>query len=315
MADQMVSDAWWWLVETDADGFLASTPRSTADFRDHQPPRPAQPLGERQRGDVHQVGETFTGAEGRDLIRQYVGRGALHAQFDFPVYWAILEAFARSGGGMMDLENTVRANESVYGAFPMSPFLGNHDVTRFLSEAAGQIVGNPQDLGYNNPPPPPDDDTPYAKLRLAWTFTLTQRGVPLIYYGDEIGLPGAADPDNRRPMRFGADVNAREQSVLDHVRALGSLRARHLGLQRGARTFLHADGDGYAFARGSGADLALIAINRGTTDRTVSVAVPGSLDAPDGTVLRDALSTATVTVRGGRVDVPFTARGSSVFVR
>lgn len=316
MADQMVSDAWWWLVETDADGFRVDAAKhmdflATTNLRDR--------LNRWENGNaaMYTVGETFAGNNDgdRQLIRRYIGDNALHAQFDFPVYWAILEAFARNGGGMMDLENTVRANESVYGAFPMSPFLGNHDVTRFLSEAAGQIVGNPQDLGYDNPPPPPADDTPYAKLRLAWTFTLTQRGVPLIYYGDEIGLPGAADPDNRRPMRFGSDVNAREQSVLAHVRTLGTLRARHRGLQRGARTFLHADGDGYAFARGAGADLALIAINRGTTDRTVSVAVPGSLDAPDGTVLRDALSTATVTVRGGRVDVPFTARGSSVFVR
>ena len=139
--------------------------------------------------------------------------------------------------------------------------------------------------------------------------------MPLIYYGDEIGLPGAADPDNRRPMRFGGDVNAREQTVLAHVRALGQLRARHVGLQRGARTFLHADGDGYVYARGAGMDLAVVALNRGTTARAVSVAVPGALGAPDGTVLRDALSTATVTVRDGRVEVPFTARGSSVFVR
>jgi hypothetical protein len=58
-----------------------------------------------------------------------------------------------------------------------------------------------------------------------------------------------------------------------------------------------------------------VALNRGTTARAVSVAVPGALGAPDGTVLRDALSTATVTVRDGRVEVPFTARGSSVFVR
>jgi glycosidase len=316
MADQMVSDAWWWLVETDADGFRVDAAKhmdflATTNLRDR--------LNRWENGNaaMYTVGETFAGNNDgdRQLIRRYIGDNALHAQFDFPVYWAILEAFARSGGGMMDLENTVRANESVYGQFPMSPFLGNHDVTRFLSEAAGQIVGNPQDLGYNNPPGPPSDDVPYARLRLAWTFTLTQRGVPLIYYGDEIGLPGAADPDNRRPMRFGGDVNAREQTVLAHVRALGQLRARHVGLQRGARTFLHADGDGYVYARGAGMDLAVVALNRGTTARAVSVAVPGALGAPDGTVLRDALSTATVTVRDGRVEVPFTARGSSVFVR
>lgn len=316
MADQMVDDAWWWLVETDADGFRVDAAKhmdylATTNLRDR--------LNRWENGNarMYTVGETFAGNNDgdRQLIRAYVGDHALHAQFDFPIYWATLAAFAHNGGGMMDLENTVRANEMVYGQFPMSPFLGNHDVTRFLSEAAGQIVGDARELGYNNPPPPPGDDTGYARLRLAWTFILTQRGVPLIYYGDEIGLPGAADPDNRRPMRFGSEVNAREQSVLAHVRALGQLRARHRGLQRGARAFLHADGDGYVYARGAGADLAIVALNRGTTARSVSVALPGALDAPDGTVLRDALSDATVTVRGGRVDVPFSPRAGSVFVR
>lgn len=316
MADQMLDDAWWWLVETDADGFRVDAAKhmdylATTNLRDR--------LNRWENGNaqMYTVGETFAGNNDgdRQLIRAYIGDNALHAQFDFPVYWATLSAFAHNGGAMMDLENTVRANESVYGQFPMSPFLGNHDVTRFLSEAAGQIVGDARELGYNNPPAPPSDDTGYARLRLAWTFILTQRGVPLIYYGDEIGLPGAADPDNRRPMRFGSDLNAREQSVLAHVRALGQLRARHRGLQRGARTFLHADGDGYVYARGAGADAAIVALNRGTTARSVSVAIPGTLDLPDGTVLRDALSDATVTVRGGRIDVPFTPRGSAVFIR
>jgi hypothetical protein len=159
----------------------------------------------------------------------------------------------------------------------MSPFLGNHDVTRFMSEAAGQIVGDSRELGFNAPPPPPDRDEPYERMALAWTFTLTQRGVPLIYYGDEVGLPGAADPDNRRMMRFGADLNARESRLLAHVQALGVLRSTHAGLRRGARRSLHTDGDGYVYARGVGDDVALVALNRGGTARTVSVRVPAEL--------------------------------------
>ena len=42
----------------------------------------------------------------------------------------------------------------------------------------------------------------YERLALAMAVTLTNRGVPLIYYGDEIGLPGAGDPDNRRLMQW-----------------------------------------------------------------------------------------------------------------
>jgi hypothetical protein len=227
-----------------------------------------------------------------------------------------LEAFARNGGGMMDLENTVRANESAYGQFPMSPFLGNHDVSAFSPRPRGRSSATPRTSGTTTPRRPRPRRVPYARLRLAWTFILTQRGVPLIYYGDEIGLPGAADPDNRRPMRFGNDVNGARAAPCSPTCAPSGSSARATAGSSAARgPSLHADGDGYVYARGAGADLAVVALNRGTTARAVSVAVPGALGAPDGTVLRDALSTATVTVRDGRVEVPFTARGSSVFVR
>jgi len=314
VADQMLDDAMWWLDETSADGFRVDAVKhmnflATSNLRAR--------LNQWETGNArsYTVGETFTGGDGYDLVRRYVGRNALHAQFDFPLFWSIRGAFAHNGGSMGDLENAVQRSERAYGDFPMSPFLGNHDVERFLSEAAGQLVGDTRELGYNNPPPPPDSDVPYERLALAFTFTLTQRGVPLIYYGDEVGMPGAADPDNRRPMRFGAELNAREQRLLEHVRAVGRLRGTHRGLQRGARRSLHTDGDGYVYARGTGADVAIVALNRGTTARPVRVSLPAELGLTDGTVLRDALGGSPVTVSGGSIEVPFRVRGSSIFVR
>ncbi len=316
VVDQMIDDAWWWLTETDADGFRVDAVKhmnftATANLRARLD---AYETGNAR---VYTVGETFTGGDegGRQLIRRYVGRGALHAQFDFPMYWAIRRAFAQNAGTMGELEGAVQASERVFGDAPMSPFLGNHDVERFMSEAAGQLRGDTRELGYNNPPPPPDSDEPYERMAAAFTFTLTQRGVPLVYYGDEIGLPGAADPDNRRAMRFGGDLNARERRLLAHVQAVGRLRATHEGLRRGARRSLHTDGDGYVYARGTGADIALVAINRGSTARTVRVTLPAELGASDGTMLRDALGGAAVRVMGGAVEVAFRARSSAVYVR
>lgn len=60
-------------------------------------------------------------------------------------------------------------------------FLGLHDVPRFMSEPDATVEG----------------------LKLALTFLMTTRGIPLIYYGDEIGMPGGADPDNRRDFPGG----------------------------------------------------------------------------------------------------------------
>ncbi len=315
-ADQMLDDAMWWLGETYADGFRVDAVKhmnylSTTNLRAR--------LNAWENGNAraYSVGETFTGGDqgGVDLVSHYLGSHGLHAQFDFPLYWSIRGAFASNGGTMGDLDSAVRRSEMAYGQYPMSIFLGNQDVERFMSDAAGQLVGNTRDLGYNSPPPPPNSDEPYERMALAFTFTLTQRGVPLIYYGDEIGMPGAADPDNRRMMRFGTDVNAREQRLLAHVRAVGHLRSTHLGLMRGARRTMLTDGDGYVYARGTGSDCAIVALNRGLTSRTVSVPVPAELGVPDGTMLRDALGGASVTVMGGAVQVPFGVRSSAIYVR
>ena len=314
VADQMLDDAMWWLNETGADGFRVDAVKHMV-FLATSNLRARLNAWETGNARAYTVGETFAGGGDYDLVRHYVGDHALHAQFDFPLFWAIRSTFAQNLGAMSDIEAAVVRSENAYGDFPMSPFLGNHDVERFLSLAAGQLVGNTTELGYNNPPPPPDSDEPYERLALAFTFTLTQRGVPLIYYGDEIGMPGAADPDNRRLMRFGADLSAREQHLLAHVRAVGRLRSSHPGLQRGVRRSLFTDGDGYVYSRGTGADTAIVALNRGSTSRSVTVHLSGDLNLPDGTVLHDALGSAQVTVQGGSIEVPFNPRASSIFIR
>ena len=58
-------------------------------------------------------------------------------------------------------------------------------------------------------------------LKQAFTFLMTTRGIPMIYYGDEIGMTGGDDPDNRRDFPGGWKVdsaNAFEASGRDGVR-------------------------------------------------------------------------------------------------
>ena len=59
-------------------------------------------------------------------------------------------------------------------------FLGSHDTERFLTRAGCDK----------------------RRLYAAAFFQFTSMGIPIIYYGDELGMEGGADPDNRRPMRW-----------------------------------------------------------------------------------------------------------------
>lgn len=316
--DAFIEDSIWWLTEADADGFRVDAVKHMNDVASTALRTEIRERLEHGNAKYYLVGETFTGGDdgGRALIRKYIGQNALWGQFDFPLFWSLDYAFAQNGGAMADLEAAIAKSATSYGdGALMSPFLGNHDVTRFISRAAGMIGSNPQDQAWSAPPGEPTTDEAYERAFLAFAVLLGQPGVPLIYYGDEAGLPGTADPDNRRFMKSETELSAREKKLLERVRILASARGTLPGLKRGARRVLHTDGDGYVFARGTGADVAIVAVNRGTTNRSVAVTLPSELSVADGTVLRDLLGGPSVTVSSGAITVPFTARGASLFVK
>src|SRR6202011_2427810 len=87
----------------------------------------------------------------------------------------------------------------------------------------------------------------YKKLELAQAFLMSIDGVPMVYYGDEIGMTGAGDPDNRRDMRFGDQISADEKRILENFRKLGALRRAHPALRYGSRRTLTGGHGGYAF--------------------------------------------------------------------
>ena len=160
--------------------------------------------------EFYTVGETFSGDSG--LLSSYVSDQMLDGQFDFALYWSILSAFARDESGLPDVEATFDSSRQAYGSSLMSNFLGNHDVERFISHAAGEVgslygEGLCPNGDWRGPAQAPDYADAYEKLKLAWTWLLTHEGPALIYYGDEVGLPGYHDPDNRQMMIFDEQVN------------------------------------------------------------------------------------------------------------
>jgi glycosidase len=309
MADQVASDVLWWVEQGDLDGFRLDAVK----HYEHAGAKTVSGLLHRIESltgtHSYLVGETFTGTDGRPLVAQYLGANELDGQFDFPLYWPVIDAFAR-GLSLKPVDAAVQASEAFYPPGTLnSPFLGNHDVPRFASIAAGQIESDAAAQAWGNRPPEViDADLPYQRLIWAFTFLLTQPGVPLIYYGDEIAMPGAGDPDNRRPMRFDG-LSARQQALLAKLQKLGQARQRSLALRRGARQTLVVEDDFYAWARGSGANVAWVAVNRGSAPRTLSV----TLD-PAITRLTEVFSSAQVSATGGAMQLTVPAEGQALWV-
>jgi len=255
-----------------------------------------------ERGGEHLyvVGETFTGSSGWSSIQQSLGPFGLDGQFDFPLMWALRDALAHETRTMAELRDVIAESEAYWGppGATMAPFAGNHDVTRFLSEAAGDS-GQP----WSDPPEAPAEEEPYRRLVLAQAVVLTLPGAPVLYYGDEFGLPGSGDPDNRRPMRFGSDLDEHESWALEQIRVLGRARSCLPALREGDWFDAHADEDVLAYARdaGDGAP-ALVVVNRSAEAVTRPFTIPGGVTIADASRMVDVLSEMETDVRWGATE-------------
>ncbi len=88
------------------------------------------------------------------------------------------------------------------------------------------------------------------RVALALELVIFLPGVPTIYYGDEVALPGAHDPDNRRAFPWG-QVRFEDCEVWKRVRRALHLRGRYEQLRRGGFIPLYASGNRVAFNRGA----------------------------------------------------------------
>ena len=131
--------------------------------------------------------------------------------------------------------------------------LASHDTARLLSIAGG--------------------DRP--SVELATLLLLTFPGAPSIYYGDEVGLPGALDPDSRRGFPPEADW---DYKIFECHRQLIALRHAHPALRTGDYTVLHAEGAVYVFVRSLGDDRLTIAVNAGTTPAKITLNLSDGLN-------------------------------------
>lgn len=166
----------------------------------------------------------------------------LYTEFDYPSYFALRETLAATspaGGASMRTLKNIQRQDWLY-AYPerLVTFLGNQDTMRFISEPGA---------------------TP-ARMKIAFGLLATMRGMPQIYAGDAIAMPGGNAPDNRRdfPGGFPGDTNnaftaagrtPEQQAMYAWVQGLLTLRTHHVALQTGTQQDLLTDDSGFVFAR------------------------------------------------------------------
>lgn len=301
-AAYLVQNSIWWVESTGLDAIRQDTLPYV--------PRPYWSEWidalEREHPDFTVVGEVFNGSPGtvaffQGGVARYDGIDSrVDTVFDFPLYFAISDVFAARYP-----TSRLRDVFAADGGYPtpslLVPFLGNHDVPRFVTRAGG--------------------DT--KSLELAQTFLLTCRGIPQLYYGDEIALPGGGDPDNRRdfPGGFPGDRrdgffpggrSKKQNRVFEHVRRLLALRTALPALRSEHTRVLLASDSVFAMARGRDGQGIVVVLNNSNSQQRVALDFRGIV--ADGERLVDGLGSSATAVAGPAARVSVRAHSGVVLV-
>jgi len=220
--------------------------------------------------------------------------------FDYPMYFAIRDVLL-NGAPAGRIADVLRHDALYSRASELVTFFANHDVTRFASEKESSL----------------------AKLKLAFGLALTLRGIPQLYYGDEIGMPGGGDPDNRRDFPGGWREDAKnafaeagrtreQQEIFAYVQGLLRLRREHPALSEGHLWHMFSDEASYVFERETEDEKVLVIFHNGTAARDLRVQLA---DTPLQNAIRIArfFGEATAELAGKELRVKVPEKSLSIF--
>jgi neopullulanase len=252
VAQYLLQNAVWWAESSGMDGFRVDTfPYVSRQFwaRWHAGLRRIYPqlttIGEVFHPDAS-VTSFFVGGQKRfDGIDTGVS-----TVFDYPMYFVLRDVLL-NGAPAGRIAGVLRQDALYPRPDELVTFFGNHDVPRFASA---------------------EGSSP-AKLKLAFGLALTLRGIPQLYYGDEIGMPGGGDPDNRRDFPGGWKEDAtsafmevgrtrEQQEIFTWVQTLLRLRHEHAALSGGRLWHVFSDETAYVLVRESDEERLLIVFNK-----------------------------------------------------
>jgi glycosidase len=321
--EQMIADALWWLERFDLDGLRVDAVKHVEDLAVSNLSTRIHERFETGGTEYYLLGETAMGWGGDDInnslpeyatISRYIGPFGLSGQFDFVLYHATAtRVFADEARGMLHLDYWTRASLDHYPADAvMSTYVGSHDTERLVSLAD---LGSGSSLVHHKwasdgLPPPPTTDLPYERAAFALQWLLTVPGAQLLYYGDEYGEHGGADPDNRHMWSSPGARTTRQRAMFDKVARAGTVRKELAPLRRGAYVALNSTDDVLAFARVTPGEWAIVVANRAGTSRSHTVT---GVPLGNGTLV-DKLDPAgrTVTVADGSVTIAMPPRSVAV---
>ena len=307
VCDPMTDSALHWLRNFDFDGYRH-------DACKHIPLNYWRMLTHKMKSEmpnrnVWMIGETYGDTE---LIGSYVKSGMIDSQFDFNLYHNSRDVIADPNQSMKLIAATVEESERAYGSHhTMGNITGNHDKPRFISLAGGDMALGWYDdkaEGWHRDVKVGDMDKGHAGLQLLKAIIATVPGVPCIYQGDEYGVPGANDPDNRDMMTFQCE-NDYQVREFEQTKALLHARRESMPLNYGDLRTLYVDDQAWVFVRHYMGNWTIVALNVRTDAKTIEVQLPSFAKCGE---IKTAVATEGAAVKclgDGKLEVTLPAYG------
>lgn len=243
VSEYLLSVAEYWLHKADVDGFRLDV----ANEVDHRFWRRFRDLVKATKPDAYILGEIY-----HDAMAWLQG-DQLDAVMNYPIRYYAVQFFAKRAMDGKTFADHIGEQLAMYPLQAVEAsfqILGSHDTARLLTLCHGS----------------------YAQSQLAVVFQFTYYGAPCIYYGDEFGMEGEDDPDNRACMVWEEEDQNREMYAF--YRMVVALRKAYPALRTGKLRFVYASAGEYAIAyeRWDEQDKLIVALNVAAEPVTLSFA-------------------------------------------
>ncbi len=285
-----IQNALWWIGMTGIDGIR----QDTIQYMPREFIRDWSAAILKQYPNYYLVGEVFERDSAQTAFFQGGKSGwdgidtKLPSVFDFKLWETSQEVF--TGKKPIRALRDVLKYDGLYSNINnVTTLANNHDTDRFMSLPGATLEG--------------------AMMHTA--FMLSARGIPQLYYGEEFGMTGGHDPDNRKDFPGGFLGDARnaftkegrtadEQRMFEEVQAWIEIRKKFQALKSGETVDLRYDDESYVFARQLNKEAIVVGLNRVNKSNDITF---------DSKVLGFTAQNIVCRPEGGRATVPVSNHG------
>ena len=243
VVEYILDVARYWLGELDIDGFRLDVPNEVpfwfwTKFRQ---------VVENVKPDAFLIGEIWGDA------MPWLGPHCFHSTMNYKYFRDPVIRFLGKGiGTATEFDQSLTAGRNLYpiqASLSMMNLLDSHDTERFINQADGNV----------------------KRLFLAALFSMTYPGVPHIYYGDEVGLEGGKDPDNRRTFPWNWSESQKRRGIHDFYQTLAGFRNMYPALRTGDFQSVYSEDKTFAYLRRDWEDTFLIVLHNEEKPETLHV--------------------------------------------